>query len=76
VTAGVDLRAAHELGAWWSLSMVQRSGHPSPGHLAAAGEKIVTIPAVRDQGAAEPGLDLDPAAIADRADEVRDAVNI
>lgn len=46
VAAGVDLRTVQELGGWRTLSMVQRYAHLSPGHLAAAVEKIVATPAV------------------------------
>jgi len=46
VAAGVDLRTVQELGGWRTLSMVQRYAHLSPGHLAAAVEKIVAAPSV------------------------------
>jgi site-specific recombinase XerD len=46
VAAGVDLRTVQELGGWKTLSMVQRYAHLSPGHLAAAVEKIVAVPAL------------------------------
>jgi integrase len=46
VAAGVDLRTVQELGGWRTLSMVQRYAHLSPGHLAAAVEKIVATPVV------------------------------
>ena len=46
VAAGVDLRTVQELGGWKTLSMVQRYAHLSPGHLVAAVEKIVAVPAV------------------------------
>ena len=46
VAAGVDLRTVQELEGWKTLSMVQRYAHLSPGHLAAAVEKIVAVPAV------------------------------
>jgi len=51
VAAGVDLRTVQELGGWRTLSMVQRYAHLSPGHLAAAVEKIVATPAVVASGA-------------------------
>jgi integrase len=41
VMAGVDLRTVAELGGWRTLSMVQRYAHLSPGHLAAAVERLV-----------------------------------
>jgi site-specific recombinase XerC len=41
VAAGVDLRTVQELGGWRTLSMVQPYAHLSPGHPAAAVEKIV-----------------------------------
>src|SRR5262249_24118534 len=44
VSAGVDLRTVQELGGWKTLSMVQRYAHLSPGHLAAAVERIVPAP--------------------------------
>jgi len=44
VAAGVDLRTVQELGGWRTLSMVQRYAHLSPGHLAAAVERIVAVP--------------------------------
>jgi hypothetical protein len=50
VAAGVDLRTVQELGGWRTLSMVQRYAHLSPGHLVAAVEKIVPMPAVVAQG--------------------------
>jgi hypothetical protein len=46
MAAGVDLRTVQELGGWKTLSMVQRYAHLSPGHLAAAVEKIIPVPAV------------------------------
>src|SRR4029450_7310630 len=46
VAAGVDLRTVQEPGGWRTLSKVQRYVHLSPGHLAAAVEKIVATPAV------------------------------
>jgi len=52
VAAGVDLRTVQELGGWRTLSMVQRYAHLSPGHLAAAVEKIVATPAGVAPGAA------------------------
>jgi len=42
--AGVDLRAAQELGGWKTLSMVQRYSHLAPERLAAAVERIVSAP--------------------------------
>jgi hypothetical protein len=42
--------------------MVQRYAHLSPGHLAAAVEKIVAVPAVSAPGVVELGLSLDSAA--------------
>jgi integrase-like protein len=58
VAAGVDLRTVQELGGWRTLSMVQRYTHLSPGHLAAAVEKIVAVPAVSAPGAVELGPNL------------------
>ena len=46
VAAGVDLRTVQELGGWRTLSMIQRYAHLSPGHLAAAVEKIVAAPSI------------------------------
>jgi len=46
VAAGVDLRTVQELGGWRTLSMVQRYAHLSPGHMAAAVERIVATTAV------------------------------
>jgi integrase len=40
VMAGVDLRTVQELGGWSNLKMVQRYGHLSPGHKAAAVERL------------------------------------
>src|SRR5436309_5193671 len=51
VAAGVDLRTVQELGGWKTLSMVQRYAHLSPGHLTAAGEKIVAVPAAATRAA-------------------------
>jgi integrase len=44
VMAGVDLSTVQALGGWKTLAMVQRYAHLLPGHLAAAGERLV-IPA-------------------------------
>ncbi len=78
VAVGVDLRSVAELGGWRTLSMVQRYAHLSPGHLAAAVEKIVAGPSVvasRVGDAVELGLNLDLTAMAARTEEVRYSVN-
>ena len=66
VAAGVDLRTVQELGGWRTLSMVQRYAHLSPGHLAAAVEKIApsAVAAVGAVIAGELGQDLDSAKVA------------
>ena len=51
--------------------MVRRYAHLSPGHLAAAVEKIVTRPAGNDLGAPALGLNLDLSRDAARAGETR-----
>jgi integrase len=76
VAAGVDLRTVQELGGWRTLSMVQRYAHLSPGHLVAAVEKIVAVPAASAPGPLELGFNLDSALMPGRVDEVRDAVSI
>jgi integrase len=64
VAAGVDLRTVQELGGWKTLSMFQRYAHPSPGHLVAAVEKIVVVPA---QTTVELGQNLDLEKVAFKA---------
>jgi site-specific recombinase XerC len=73
VAAGVDLRAVQELGGWRTLSMVQRYAHLSPGHLAAAAEKIVPVRAAapRPARATELRENFKSAATAPRELEVR-----
>jgi site-specific recombinase XerC len=74
VAAGVDLRTVQELGGWKTLSMVQRYAHLSPGHLAAAVEKIVAVPAVaapRAVSTTELRENFDSATTASRELEVR-----
>ena len=57
------------------MSMVQRYAHLSPGHLAAAVEKIVPIPAVAVPGAVGLGFNLDAGSMGAKSDEVKDAVS-
>jgi site-specific recombinase XerD len=73
VAVGVDLRTVQELGGWRTLSMVQRYAHLSPGHLAAAVEKIVAVPAAapRPARAAELRENFESAATAPVELEVR-----
>jgi len=74
VAAGVDLRTVQELGGWRTLSMVQRYGHLSPDHLAAAVEKIVAAPsavAPRAVNGSELRRDFDSAETVVRELEVR-----
>jgi len=47
VMAGVDLRTVQELGGWKSINMVMRYAHLSPGHKAAALEKLCEPTATR-----------------------------
>jgi integrase len=44
VMAGVDPLTVKELGGWRTLAMVQRYAHLAPGHLAAAVERLVSVP--------------------------------
>ena len=72
VAAGVDLRTVQELGGWRTLSMVQRYAHLSPGHLAAAVEKIVAVPAAAQSArATELRENFESAATEPRELEVR-----
>jgi integrase len=50
VVAGVDLRTVQELGWWRTISIVQRYARLSPGHLAAAVERILETPTVIASG--------------------------
>jgi len=59
-----------------NLSMVQRYAHLSPGHLAAAVEKIVAAPARSASGAVELGFDLDAATPSVPNEEMNNAVSI
>jgi len=67
------LRTVQELGGWRTLSMVQRCAHLSPGHLAAAVEKIVAVPAAAPRAASATELreNFESAAAAPRELEVR-----
>jgi site-specific recombinase XerD len=72
VAAGVDLRTVQELGGWRTLSMVQRYAHLSPGHLVAAVEKIVAVPAEGPhmiRRAVELGQNLDLAEMASQTQD-------
>lgn len=73
VAAGVDLRTVQELGGWRTLSMMQRYAQLSPGHLAAAVEKIVAVPAAAPRAARATDLreNFESAATAPREREVR-----
>ena len=72
VAAGVDLRTVQELGGWRTLSRVQRYAHLSPGHLAAAVEKIVAVPAAAQSArATELRENFESAATEPRELEVR-----
>ena len=67
------MRTVQELGGWRTLSMVQRCAHLSPGHLVAAVEKIVGVPAAAPGAAraAELRENFESAATGPRELEVR-----